>query len=94
MGAGGWLLSGRDAGDCIPADSRSRRLDRYGINRVGEGRHEALLALAAQFPAPILAERIGIHQARAAQWVRVAGPSYADYVAIRNNSHPTTNASR
>ena len=39
-------------------------------------------------PARILAERIGIHQARAAQWVRVPGPSYADYLAIRNNSHP------
>jgi len=33
-------------------------------------------------PPQILAERIGIHRARAAQWVRVAGPGSADYVAI------------
>jgi hypothetical protein len=31
-----------------------------------------------------VAERIGIHQARAAQWVRLAGSTYVDYVANRN----------
>ena len=59
------------------------RLKRYGINRATEGRNASLLALAARLPAPILAERIGIHQARAARWVRLAGASYADYVALR-----------
>ena len=60
------------------------RLKRYGIGPSREGRHAALLALAARLPAPILAERIGIHQARAAQWVRLAGSTYADYVANRH----------
>ena len=46
-------------------------------------RHAALLALAARLPAPILAERLGFHPARAAQWVRAAGATYADYVALR-----------
>ncbi|HWF34285.1 MAG TPA: hypothetical protein VG295_02910 [Solirubrobacteraceae bacterium] len=59
------------------------RLKRYGIDRSVEGRHAALLALASSLPAPILAERIGIHPARAAQWVRLAGGTYADYVATR-----------
>jgi hypothetical protein len=49
-----------------------------------EGLHAVLLALAARLPAPILAERIGIHQARAAQWVRLAGSTYVDHVADRN----------
>ena len=40
--------------------------------------------LAARLPAPILAERTGIHQARAAQWVRLAGSTYVDHVADRN----------
>lgn len=40
-------------------------------------------ALAARLPAPILAERIGIHQSRAAAWVRMAGGTYPDYTAIR-----------
>ncbi len=61
-----------------------RRLKRYGIDRSRQGRHAALLALAARLPAPILAERIGIHQARAAQWTRLAGVTYADYVAVRS----------
>ncbi len=34
-------------------------------------------------PAPILAERLGIHQARAAQWVRAAGATYSGYVELR-----------
>jgi hypothetical protein len=55
-----------------------------GIGPSREGRHAALLALAARLPAPILAERIGIHQARAAQWVGLAGSIYADYVATRH----------
>jgi hypothetical protein len=60
-----------------------RRLKRYGIDRSREGRHAALLALAARLPAPILAVRIGIDRSRAAAWVRMAGMTYADYVAVR-----------
>jgi hypothetical protein len=78
-----WLLPGRHAGQHITADRLQQRLKRYGIERTREGRHAALLALAARLPAPILAERIGIHQSRAAAWVRMAGATYADYVALR-----------
>jgi hypothetical protein len=85
-GADGWLLPGRYAGKHIGADSLARRLKRYGIDRAREGRHAALLALAARLPAPILAERVGIHQARAAQWVRLAGANYGEYVALRAGS--------
>jgi hypothetical protein len=45
--------------------------------------HGALLALAGRLPAPILAERLGIHQAPAAQWVRTAGATYSGYVELR-----------
>ena len=83
-GTGGWLLPGRYAGTHITADTLRVRLKRYGIGPSREGRHAALLALAARLPAPILAERIGIHQARAAQWVRLAGSTYAEYVANRH----------
>lgn len=61
----------------------ARRLKRYGIGRCREGRHAALVALAARLPAPILAERTGIHQARAAQWVRLGGATYGEYVQLR-----------
>jgi hypothetical protein len=58
----------------------------YGLERTIQGRHGALLALAGGLPAPILAERIGIHQARAGQWVRLAGATYVENVATRNAS--------
>jgi hypothetical protein len=83
-GIDGWLIPGRHAGHHITADTLVHRLKRYEIDRSREGRHAALLALAARLPAPILAERIGIHQSRAAAWVRMAGSTYADYVAVRN----------
>jgi hypothetical protein len=78
-----WLIPGRHAGQHITADTLLLRLKRYGLERSREGRHAALLALAARLPAPILAERIGIHQSRAAGWVRMAGSTYADYVSLR-----------
>jgi hypothetical protein len=80
----GWLIPGRHAGQHLTADTLQKRLKRYGIERSREGRHAALLALAVRLPAPILAERIGIHQSWAAAWVRMAGGANADYVAVRN----------
>lgn len=85
----GWLLAGRKAGTHITAERLRDRLKPYGITSRA-GRQVALLALAARLPAPILAERIGIHQARAAQWVRAAGATYADYVGASHS--PLTEA--
>ncbi len=70
----------------MSADTLLVRLKRYGIHRSREGRHAALLALAARLPAPILAERIGINRSRAAAWVRLADVTYADYVAVRRHA--------
>jgi hypothetical protein len=84
-GTDGWLFPGRHHGAHLTAETLRCRLKRYGIRRTREGRHAALLALACRLPAPILAERIGIHQARAAQWVRLAGATYAEYVATRQS---------
>ena len=58
------------------------RLRRLGITATRAGRHGALLALAGRLPAPVLAERLGLHHRRAAEWTRVAGAPYADYVAV------------
>ena len=83
-GFDGWLLPGRKPGSHITAERLRERLKRHGIAS-RSSRHAALLALAARLPAPILAERLGFHQARAAQWVRAAGATYADYVALRHS---------
>jgi len=81
-GADGWLLPGLKTGTHITAERLRERLKRYGITS-RPSRHAALLALAARLPAPILAERLGFHQARAAQWARAAGATYSDYVGLR-----------
>jgi hypothetical protein len=78
----GWLLPGRKPGTHITAEHLRKRLAAHGITS-RPGRHGALLALAGRLPAPILAERLGIHQARAAQWARAAGATYAPYVQLR-----------
>jgi hypothetical protein len=81
-GAEGWLLPGLKVGTHITADRLRGRLQRHGISS-RPSRHAALLALAERLPAPILAERLGFHPARAAHWVRAAGATYSDYVALR-----------
>lgn len=77
-----WLLPGRHPETPVNVENLRRRLKRYDITSC-PGRHGALLALAARLPAPILADRLGLDQSRAAQWVRAAGATYGDYVAIR-----------
>jgi hypothetical protein len=62
-GGEGWLLPGRLPGTHASAEQLGERLKRHGIRRSRPGKQAALLALAARLPAPILAERIGIHQA-------------------------------
>ena len=88
-GAEGWLLPSLHAGTHRSADALRQRLKRYGITTARAGRHAAMLALASRLPALILAERIGIHQASAAQYVRLAGATYADYVALRVPAAPS-----
>jgi hypothetical protein len=55
---------------------------------VRPGRRGALLALAAELPAPVLSEHFAVHRACAAQWTRTAGRDYADYVASRTITGP------
>jgi hypothetical protein len=78
----GWLLPRRKPGTHITAAHLRRRLAPSGVTS-RPGRHGALLALAGRLPAPILAERLGIHQACAGPLVRTAGATYSDYVTLR-----------
>lgn len=78
-----WLLPGRTAGRHLSAETLGHRLPRSHGVTAKAARQAALLELASRLPAPILAQRFGFHQARAARWVREAGRTYADYVALR-----------
>ena len=90
-----WLLPGRKHGSHLTDERLRERLHGLGIPSTRPGRHAALLALAQRLPAPILAERLGLHSVRAAEWVRAAGAPYADYVVILTHRparvRPTTN---
>lgn len=83
---GGWLLPGRKHGSHLTAGHLRGRLKPLGIHATRSVRHGALLALAGRLPAPILAEHLGLHHSRAAEWVRAAGAPYADYVALLTHS--------
>jgi hypothetical protein len=86
---GDWLLPGRKHGSHLTAERLRERLQPLGIRATRRGRHGALLALAGRLPAPILAEQLGLHHSRAAEWVRAAGAPYADYVALlTHDAHP------
>ncbi len=50
------------------------------------GRHAGTHITADTLRGRLKRYRIGIHQARAAQWVRLAGSTYVDYVAVRNRN--------
>ena len=80
--ASDWLLPGRKHGTHITSEELRRQLKVLGMP-IRPGRRGAMLALAAELPAPVLSEHFGVHRARAAQWTRAAGRTYADYVATR-----------
>jgi hypothetical protein len=56
----GWLFAGRHPGTHLTAEHLRDRVARYGLTSI-TSRSSAILALAAQLPAPVLAERLGIH---------------------------------
>lgn len=89
--SGDWLLPGRKHGSHLTAERLRARLRPLGVRAARPGRHGALLALAERLPAPILAEELGLHHRRAAEWVRAAGAPYADYVALLTHN-PTSPA--
>lgn len=75
-----WLLPGRKHGEHLTAEHLRIRLKALGIT-TRPARRSALLALAGELPAPILAQHLAISPGRAAQWTRLAATTYADYLA-------------
>ena len=73
---------GRVPGQPIANHALTTRLARHGI-RVRTARNGALAALAADLPAPILADLLSIHINTAVRWVTYARRDWADYLAAR-----------
>ncbi|MGH2909079.1 MAG: hypothetical protein ACRDK8_07275 [Solirubrobacteraceae bacterium] len=85
------LHGSRDTGWLFPGGSPGRHLNteniRYQLVALGmkpyEGRKAALFQLAADMPAPVLGELIGISHNNASDWARLAARDWRSYIAGR-----------
>jgi hypothetical protein len=84
-----WLFPGHMPGRPITPSRLGERLRAIGIY-AQPGRRAALLDLAAQMPAAVLADALGLHQTTAAKWMHQAGGDWSRYAAdLARLPHPT-----
>ena len=87
--ATGWLFPGHMPGRPITPSTLGERLRAIGIY-AQPGRRAALLDLAAQMPAAVLADALGLHQTTAAKWMHQAGGDWSRYAAdLARHPHQT-----
>ncbi len=77
-----WLFPGKVVGQHLDNERLRRRLKALGIPGRAS-RASALLPLAREVPAPVLAEMLGLSDENAAGWAKAAGSDYARYAASR-----------
>lgn len=77
-----WLFPGHLPGRPLSSNWLGQRLNRLGVN-TRASRRAALLQLAAEVPAPVLADLLGIAPGTAVSWVAAAGGNWARYAADR-----------
>ena len=76
-----WLFPGHLPGQPITAGRLGARLGTLGID-ARAGRRSALIQLAAELPAAVLADTLDITIATASDWVKTAGGDWSNYAAI------------
>jgi hypothetical protein len=81
-----WLLPGRRPGTPMHPTHLSRRLAKLGVD-CRASRNTALLQLAAEVPAAVLADLLGLNPSTATRWVQLAGGNWTRYAAERAR-HP------
>ena len=81
-GEDGWLMASRNAGTHITAERLCERLTPYGITSPPRPPRRATRARCSTSGADPRGTA-WLPEARAAQWVRAAGATYAGYVALR-----------
>lgn len=69
-----------------------RQLNRHGIT-VRPARNTTLIAVAAELPAAVLADTVGLHPNTAVRWARLANSAWASYLAAAPQP-PTTGTPR
>jgi hypothetical protein len=84
-----WLFPGHLPGRPITPATLGERLRAIGIY-AKTGRRAALLDLAAQIPAAVLADVLGLHATTAAKWMHQAGGDWSRYAAdLARRPHQT-----
>lgn len=78
--SGDWLFSGGIPGRPMSVEAMRLRLADAGIV-LRSARRAALLQLAAEIPAPVLADLLGVHPLTGVAWVRAARGDWAAYAA-------------
>jgi hypothetical protein len=83
-----WLFPGLLPGRPITASRLAERLRALGIPTQA-GRRTALTDLAAQLPAAVLADLLGLHPTTAVRWMHQAGADWNRYAAelARTRNH-------
>ena len=83
-----WLFPGHLPGQPITPARLGERLRALGIYAM-TGRRAALTSLAAQLPAAVLADLLGITPGTAVRWIHHAGGDWNNYAAhiARNRPH-------
>jgi hypothetical protein len=80
-----WLFPGGAPGRHVTANSLRVRLNGVGVV-LRAARNAAMLQLAAEIPAPILADLLNLHPIIAVRWVKAARGDWASYVGERSNT--------
>lgn len=82
-----WLFPGHLPGRPITPSRLGERLRDIGIYAQA-GRRATMLDLAAQLPAAVLADLLGLHENTAAKWINQAGGDWTRYAAELARNHP------
>ena len=86
-----WLFPGQVPGRNLAVNGLVRQLGDHGI-QARTSRSAALVNLATDLPAPVLADLLGMHVNTAVRWVRHAKRDWASYLAARSGSQTVTPA--
>jgi hypothetical protein len=78
-----WLFPGNPSSRPIGEQQLSRRLKLFGIH-CKQDRQAALLHLAGEIPAAILADIVGVNVNTAGTWAEIAGRPWGDYPTLRD----------
>jgi hypothetical protein len=83
-----WLFPGQVPGRHLSVNGLVRQLNTHGI-QARTARSAALINLAADLPAAILADLLGLHINTAVRWVKRAKRDWASYLAARAETPST-----